>query len=76
MQSFLLLPLPLLEPPFLPEAGFFLADPGPLLPRLPLLFCVVLPEALLALAAATALLLPLGGGVEEAAALDTAGELL
>ncbi len=67
-------------------AGFFLDDdPGPLLPLLPLLFWVVLPEAeaLLALAAATAaLLLPLPGccagatELDDDAAVAAAGELL
>jgi len=42
--------------------GFFLADAAPPLPpRLPRLLAVCLPETLLALAAATALRLPLGG---------------
>lgn len=55
---------------------FFLADPGPLLlPRFPLLFCVVLPETFPAVAADAGALLLLGGGVATAA-LETAGELL
>lgn len=70
--------LPLLLALVLPFGGFFLAEPGPLLPRFPLLRCVVVlpvPEAaLLALAEATALLLPLGG--VEVTELVTAGELL
>lgn len=59
MESFLeVLPLPLVL--VLPLFAVFLVEPGPLLPRLPLLLWVFLPGGILgALAAATALLLPL-----------------
>lgn len=72
------LPLPLVLP-FLPRPVLFLAGPPwpPLLPRLPRLFWVVRPEALLLLAlAAAALLRPLGGVDTAAGAFDGAGELL